>query len=349
MAGPSLRGHGKAWVTVGLAMACICSQNLMFTSFVGGLPNSRSTRVLNTVHVRRASTNEPATTWKEAHDMAKTIELKLSTLIGEGRRRTKELDELFLGSAIPLGGPIPGRPPLPDSPTDVGQETLFPDVEKYPPLLENFTSAGESFVGKYSSQLELPQRITTSSFLETAGDDPNAGDEANQLWKEAAFLRFEELDDDSLWQQGEEALQDLRAAEQRAEARKGATLGDFRERVLTQMSFAYDKSWPREELSSWLTALETDPRLLKWLGLLEMSALEAEGLQEAIDIARAVSPDMQGSERRKLQQEFEQSYARTKRLDLRIRSCAEAGRDLPGQLDSMQEVGDFFNSINPFR
>eukprot|EP00971_Amphidinium_carterae_P089570 1772849-Amphidinium_carterae.1 len=115
------------------------------------------------------------------------------------------------------------------------------------------------------------------------------------------------------------------------------------------MDFANDQLVPMADLDRQLTILQTDTRLLKYLGLLEQSALEAEGLQEALEVGDRLGKDMEGRQKERLQEELSQSFARTRRLDIRIRACCSAAQDLPGQMDGMKEIGDLFNSMNPFR
>eukprot|EP00971_Amphidinium_carterae_P221977 4406795-Amphidinium_carterae.2 len=81
-------------------------------------------------------------TWAEAHDIVKQVEAQLTRVASDSRRRADELNDLFTGSVIPLGGPIPGQPPLPVGP-DIGGERVFPDIEKCPPIL-----AGDLATGK---------------------------------------------------------------------------------------------------------------------------------------------------------------------------------------------------------
>jgi hypothetical protein len=230
-------------------------------------------------------------------------------------------------------------------------ELVVPNIEETPPVLAGEWSTGKALKGMFSSssELELPSRQYGAQFLSGAGDDPVASQEENELWREALFLVTPTLD--PLYTQSEETVAKVRAAEELAEMRRGPIIEDFRQRVLQQMNYAEDELFPMEMLSEWLTVLQTDKRLLRYLALLERSALRAEDLQTQIQMGQEAIAKLpeDSRDRQRAAESVQRVYGETRGLDIRIRSCIRAARELPGQLDAEEQFKEQWDNINPFK
>ncbi|CAE7853621.1 CPK15 [Symbiodinium sp. KB8] len=106
-----------------------------------------------------------------------------------------------------------------------------------------------------------------------------------------------------------------------------------------------------EELDGLLTILQTDKRLLKYLGLLERCCFEAEKIQARMDKRQEKfrSAKLGSYAQERAEEAVVDVFSSAKGLELRIQACCNAAEELPETYDSMNEIGDFFNSLNPFR
>lgn len=271
------------------------------------------------------------------------MDAKLRRIIAEAGARVRELDQLFNqtdSSARKSTDALWTSVPM--------EETVLPNVEANPPILAGGFAAGGAIVGFYSSKLDVPQRIPAAQLLYLVEDDAAMSKEENELWKQSFELLLESLE--PLWLRTEEVVASVAAAEERAERRRAPTVLSFRERVLKQMEYANDFI-PRDELETWLTTLQTDERLVQYLGLLEQTTLQAEQLQEELNKlnkgAEELPPASEQSYR--AQERYEDIVSRSRRLDIRIRACCRAAEELPETMNAYQKLGEWWDSANPFR
>lgn len=230
-------------------------------------------------------------------------------------------------------------------------ELAVPDVEKTPPLLAGELATGKALAGRFSSGpgLQLPARAYPAQFLVGTADDPQASEEENRLWREAANIVVESLD--TLYVEAEQKVAEVAAAERRAEQRRGPLVEDFRKRVIQQMIYATDGVNSPEQLDEWLTILQTDKRMVRYLALLERSSLQAEKLQAEIRARQEQELEAPpGSQQReRISGAIRAAFEKTRGLDVRIRSCVVAAMDMPETLDAYETLGKAWDDINPFK
>ncbi|CAE7398959.1 CPK15 [Symbiodinium natans] len=316
-----------------------------------------------------AGTVTTSRSWRQVHEEAKGLEQRLKAAMLESSQRVRELDAMFLDEPTkpkkrqktpaelqeekkarevekeldPLGW---GRMLKARAP-----EPLFPDVEANPPILAGEFANEEPIVGMYSSSpsCSIPARVYREDLLQSARDDPSASKEENELWQNAVELLTQTLE--PMWPEAEERVMALVTAEYKAEQRRDAKLGQVRKRVLQMMVKANTGLRSEEELDRLLTILQTDERLLKYLGLLEKCCFEAEKIQGRMD--KRQQQFRKSREASYAQERAEEAvvdvFARAQGLELRIQACCSAAEELPETYDSMDDMGDFFNNLNPFR
>jgi len=290
-------------------------------------------------------------TWREVHQEAKDVENKLKEVILESNQRVRELNQMFVAKPGDSDSSKDGPGKVSTLGLGVFQaraERLFPDVEANPPVLAGEMATSAPIVGMFSSSpsCRVPARLVPEQMVGT--DDPSASKEENELWRDSVKLLTETLD--PLWPQAEERVQAVMLAEVDAEQRRDDTIGNVRKRVFKQMVLANEGMRTEAELDDILTVLQTDKRLLKYLGLLQQCCFEAEKLQERLnrrqkEFAAAGSP----SGKESAEEAVQGVYQRAKSLEMRIQACCSAAEDLPETYDAMASVGDFFSKLNPFR
>jgi len=308
-------------------------------------------------------------TWRQAHEEAKQYERQLRDVMTNASSIIRTLDKLFTQdvslaeSRYTTPVPAPTPPPDPANMSDMeafglGElfvfqrgEAVFPDFEKKPPILAGELSTGKPIVGLYSSDtlLQLPSRMYRAQFIGGAAGDPTASDEENDLWRNAACLVADSVDD--LYFEAEGLVLSVKAAEERAEQRRGPYVDGFRKRVMQQMIYATDGFNPPEVIDKWLTTLQTDSRLLRYLGLLEKASLEAEQLQAEIRRLQSEVQNLppESSARYRAEGAVRGVYTRTRGLDVRIRACCNAAQDMPETMDAYKKLGEEWDKINPFK
>lgn len=289
-------------------------------------------------------------TWREVHQEAKDLETRLREVILESNQRVRELNKMFTEK--------PSDNDSKDGPGKVSTlglgvfqaraERLFPDVEANPPVLAGEMATSAPIVGKYSSSpsCRVPARIFPEQMQGV--DDPSASTEENELWRTSVNLLIETLD--PLWPEAEERVRAVMMAEFNAEQRRDDRVGNVRKRVLKQMVLANEGMRTEAELDEILTVLQTDKRLLKYLGLLQQCCFEAEKLQERLTRRQKEFASAGSASAKETAEEAVQGvYQRAKSLEMRIQACCSAAEDLPDTYDAMANVGDFFAKLNPFR
>ncbi|CAJ1428645.1 unnamed protein product [Effrenium voratum] len=250
----------------------------------------------------------------------------------------------------------PGKPK--DDPLGMGSlmraprvERIFPDVEANRPVLAGELATRAPIVGRFSSspRCAMPVRVLPQQLLSGAGDDPAASQEENELWRTSVDLLIETLE--PLWPEAEAKATTVLTAEYSAEKRRDESVGDVRKRVLRQMVRANTGLRSEAELDDILTVLQTDERLLKYLGLLQQSCFEAEKMQDRMN--RRQKEASQAKDASYAQERAEEAiqgvYSRAKSLEMRIQACCGAAEELPETYDAFDSVGEFFSKLNPFR
>jgi len=316
---------------------------------------------------------EGGRSWREAAEEAKLYEMQLRSAMTNAGAITRELDRLFVEDAG-----VPDEPaPLPaeekraqemakrENMTDAElfglgdlvkppqlQPAPFAELEERPPILSNPYTTGKPIVGAFAGdpRLAMPRQRYGSEFLVGTVADPTASQEENDLWEQSLRLLVETLE--PLYPEAEAVVAGVPLAEARAESRRGPVVDAFRKRVIQQMIYATDGFETPDQLDEYLTTLQTDKRLLKWLGLLERTALEAEALQAEIRLRQKEAEDAPPRSRQAndAQDAIRAAYDRTRGLDVRIRTALSAARDNFGdQLDAYKEFGDALDAINPFK
>ncbi|CAE7214858.1 CPK15 [Symbiodinium sp. CCMP2456] len=338
-------------------------QVLLWPVFVGSLAFSLVPRraVPGTVTQGRS--------WRQVHEEAKSLQDRLKAVMLESGQRVRELDAMFLDKP-----PKPKKPQK--TPAELEEERkarereqeldplgwgkmlkgrkpqpLFPDVEANPPVLSGELATAEPIVGMYSASpsCSVPARMYREDLLAGARDDPAASKEENELWRNAAELLTQTIE--PMWPEAEERVMALVSAEFKAEERRESKVGQVRKRVLKQMVRANTGLRSEEELDGLLTILQTDKRLLKYLGLLERCCFEAEKIQARMDKRQEKfrSAKLGSYAQERAEEAVVDVFSSAKGLELRIQACCNAAEELPETYDSMNEIGDFFNSLNPFR
>eukprot|EP00929_Paragymnodinium_shiwhaense_P013315 TRINITY_DN12117_c0_g1_i9.p1 TRINITY_DN12117_c0_g1~~TRINITY_DN12117_c0_g1_i9.p1 ORF type:complete len:460 (-),score=69.26 TRINITY_DN12117_c0_g1_i9:305-1684(-) len=221
------------------------------------------------------------------------------------------------------------------------QEPFFPDVEKFPPILIGDFANGP-IRGRYSSStgrdsLGMPAQLTAGQLLDNVQADASATDEENELWMNALGALVQTLP--PLYDRACESVVTIARAEEEAERRRDALVGDFRGRVLRQLKYAME-GMEAEELDRRLTILQTDPRLLRYLGLLERTSVRAEEAQKNIEKGQeAFSRAPPGSaEAARAEDYVQENYRKARQLDIRLSACAEAAEDLPSVVTHSQAL-----------
>lgn len=308
-------------------------------------------------------------TWRQAHDDTKRYEAQLQAIMSNASAMIVELDSLFLDSApIPVSDGRAARPETeseeasrrgPPSFESVNallstpqvERVIPPEEEEETPILAGGWATGAAIKGNFSSSpsLVLPARRYKPDMLAGAKDDVSASDDENALWSEALGLVVDNLD--MTYCSAEQLVADVAAAEVRAEERRDTVVGDFRKRVIQQIIYATDGAYTPDEIEPWLTTLQTDDRLRRYLALLERSAREAEGLQA--EIRRLQGREVKQREGSRVRENtgeaVRESFYRTRSLDTRIRACLDAAKELPETLDAYDKLGEAWDSINPFK
>jgi len=305
--------------------------------------------------------------WRAAHDSAKKYEAELKEIMADASAMVRKLDDLFsknISASASWYAPAPAPSAAGQTPEnktvaeEFGMGGLFtfaqpelavPDVTKTPPMLAGEWATGKAIAGRFSSGLELPPRAYPAQFLVGTADDPEASDEENRLWKEAVGLVAESLD--ALYLEAEQSVAAVGAAEARAERRRGPVIKGFRKRVIQQMIYATDGVNSPDQLDEWLTTLQTDKRMVRYLALLERSALQAEELQALIRARQKEELEAPpGSQQReRISEAIRAAFGKTRGLDVRIRSCVVAAQDMPETLDAYEKLGKAWDDINPFK
>eukprot|EP00931_Biecheleriopsis_adriatica_P049812 TRINITY_DN28825_c0_g1_i1.p1 TRINITY_DN28825_c0_g1~~TRINITY_DN28825_c0_g1_i1.p1 ORF type:complete len:550 (+),score=148.11 TRINITY_DN28825_c0_g1_i1:23-1672(+) len=272
-------------------------------------------------------------TWKMAHDTAKGLSEQLRSAIVEANRGIRELDALC--EKLPTGKvTLDSLYPRPEGASRAGRdfslyssEKYFPDVEKTPPLLAGLDMS--PIIGRYSDACKLPPYVSPEQIASAAADDPAASADENKLWKEALEAVLETQV--PLWPQAKQATTALLAAEARADERQREVVENFKVRIKQQVNYAFETTLDWEEMDRYIGVLQQNERLKPWLALLERTALEAELAQE--DLVRKQQVKDSDNARRKLTD----VYDKTRSLDIRLRSCMEAARDMPGEMKAQED------------
>ncbi|CAK0798774.1 unnamed protein product [Prorocentrum cordatum] len=320
---------------------------------------------------RRSAERQPGAasrSWRRAAEDARLYEQRLNWVRGNASSAVRELDGAFLRNATIGEGAYP-RPPRTEprrgqnrTRADVlgltelfedsqPRELMFPDAAETPPVLVGEWATGQPIVGKFSSDpsLVLPPQQYGAMLTMGAADDPRASREENELWKETLSLLSETLG--PLYSEAEDLVAKVRAAEERAEGRRGPVIEEFRKRVIQQMIYATDGIYDPEQLEELLAVLQVDSRLTRYLSLLERSAIRAEDLQAQIRIGQeAFSQLPEGSRDRDSAAEgVQRVYEETHSLDAAIRSCVRAAQELPETWDAEEKLREEWDKINPFK
>lgn len=300
---------------------------------------------------------ESTRNWRVAVVEAQAYEEQLQEILRSGERMIRELDSKF-PTDITYNASYYGDIPKPIQPKDAWdtaplfefpeQELLFPDTDETPPILAGPGALGEPLANNFSGSLTLPARLYSAQIMAGVGDDPAAPEKENALWRETLQLMAGSLD--SLYARAEDAVAVVIAAEARAERRRAASIGGFRDRVVQQMLFSKDFFVKKEQCSEWLTILQTDKRLLKWLALLERSSLQAEKLQAEIDYWKAEIEKIPEEDRGRSRagDKLQDAFQKTRNLDRRIESCCNAATDVE-TLDAYDKLGEALDKVNPFK
>eukprot|EP00913_Durusdinium_trenchii_P019413 g18251.t1 len=245
-------------------------------------------------------------------------------------------------------------------------ERLFPDVETNRPILAGELATAAPIVGRYTSSpsLRVPARLEPEQLQ--GQDDPSASaEDSNELWKTYVQLLTDTLEPLILARRSmrQERVRAVMMAEFDAEQRRDEQVGAIRKRVLKQMMLANEgirtEDRPLAELDAILTVLQTDERLLKYLGLLMQCCLQSEKLQARLTRRQKEYASSSGYSAKEQAEEAVQGvFQRAKSLEMRSPdlvprcrglACCSAAEDLPETYDTMQSVGDFFSKLNPFR
>jgi len=237
------------------------------------------------------------------------------------------------------------------NPPQLRRENAFPDIEKQPPVLASPYTTGKPIVGTYADdpRLSLPRQRYGSEFLVGTAADPAASKEENELWEESLGLIVQTLE--PLYPEAEALVGGVAVAEARAERRRGPVIEAFRKRMIQQMIYATDGIHTPDELDEWLTTLQTDKRLLRWLALLERSALKAEALQAEIRLRQEEERDAAPRSRQSNDagDSIQSAFGETRGLDVRIRACISAAREDSDMIDAYKNLGEALDAINPFK
>ncbi|CAE8626433.1 unnamed protein product [Polarella glacialis] len=306
-------------------------------------------------------------TWKQAHQAAKQVDSQLRQVISEAGLRVRELDGLFLKrepsaeakskpNLQPQQAVNKSRPDADNDFFNIGKlmsvpaQKAIPDGEEYSPVLAGELAAGGKIIGLYSSSasLALPVQMPKLQMIYGTVEDPAMTAEENELWRQSLLLLVDTLE--PLWPEAEARFAAVVAAEQQAGRRRSLEVDSLRTTVLRQMSYA-DETESQESLEAMLNTLQTDKRLLKYLGLLERSALEGEELQAQMERLKEKGAKATNGGRQQYQitEDFGDVYQKTRTLDAQIRACCRAAQELPDTLDAYKELGDMWAKINPFR
>lgn len=306
-------------------------------------------------------------TWKQAHEEAKELDSRLRSILIETSIKVRKLDSMFNMSAPGVGmtpkakaqeeakkKPKPQEEQETTAWEDFGMpkvpewNRMFPDIEENPPFLARLETLTDTCIGLYSKDFEVPARIPRLQLTYGVGDDPAMSKDENALWKQSFELLVDTLE--PLWPMAEDGLASLRAAEQRAEKRRGPTVEEFRERVFRQMCLANEYN-PPEEVYEWLVTLQQEKSILQYLGLLESLTLEAEELEKEIkELEEEAEDAKEGSSRAdRIQEEFSDLGSRSNSIDIKIRACCRAAQQHAASQNAQEQLGEFFKNINPFR
>ncbi|CAK9011387.1 unnamed protein product [Durusdinium trenchii] len=270
-------------VQVGLALS------LLRWAFVDPAASPRHTAASPSPR-RSTSVTALRATWREVHQEAKDLEQKLREVIIESNQRVRELEGMFVerSKASDEKATTPQLSTLGFGVFQARAERLFPDVETNRPILAGELATAAPIVGRYTSSpsLRVPARLEPEQLQ--GQDDPSASAEENELWKTYVQLLTDTLE--PLWPEAEERVRAVMMAEFDAEQRRDEQVGAIRKRVLKQMMLANEGIRTEAELDAILTVLQTDERLLKYLGLLMQCCLQSEKLQERLTRRQKEAP-----------------------------------------------------------